>query len=122
MMPGLDAGKLRDRVAIERHNLIDNGRGGRKVPDGQSEWVEITPKPIAAEVIALRGEEALRQSAERSIHLWRVTIRARRGLDTSHRLVWESDLMGRVVMNIRAMAPNDERDGIVMTCESGVPS
>lgn len=111
--------RLRERVTIQSRNLVDNGRGGRKVPDGEPEWLDIA-NAIPAEIIALRGGEALEHAVQRSKQLWRVTIRARSGLSTAMRLAWNDPMFGPLIGNIRAAAPNDARDGIVMTVETGV--
>lgn len=114
-MAGLDEGKLRTRVTFEQANLIDNGRGGRTQATGQDAWKPV--RTVWAECIALRGGEALANLVERSTQLWRVTIRARPGLTTEMRLTWTDALIGNVVGNIRSLAPNEERDGLVMTVE-----
>lgn len=115
------ASRLKDRVTIQEKDLIDNGKGGRRPRDPAAPWKDLA-RNVAAEVIALRGDEALREGVERSTRLWRVTIRARRGLSPAMQIVWDDPVMGMTAMNIRTMAPNEARDGIVMTCESGVTS
>lgn len=116
-MAGLDTGSLDRRVRIERENLVDNGKGGRTRRTGEEAWLPVAT--VWAECLPLRGGEAMRSLVERSVQLWRVTIRARRGLSTSMRLTWSDPLIGDVVANIRSLAPNEERDGLVMTAESG---
>ena len=107
--------RLREPVTIQEKNLVDNGRGGRKRPDGGPEWIDVTATPIRAEIIALRGGEALTQSVQRSSQLYRVTIRNRPGVTTAHRLLWKG-----VSLNIRTAPPSTDRATLVMTCESGV--
>lgn len=107
--------RLRERITIEAKNLVDNGKGGRKRPEGEPEWKPVFLKPIAAEVIALRGDEALSNAVLRSVQLYRVTIRTRAGITPGNRIVW-----GAVVMNIKSAARSVDRRSIVMTCESGV--
>lgn len=109
-----EAGRLRERIKIQRENLVDNGRGGRVVPDGQPRWVDIAE--AWAEVIPLRGGEALTAAALRSTQLYRVTIRRGPAFDTSARILW-----GDIAMNIRVIAPTPDRVALVMTAESGVP-
>lgn len=106
--------RLRERVTIEEKNLVDNGRGGRKRPEGGPEWNEVAT--VWAEVIGLRGDEALSHLVQRAVQLWRVTIRLGTNVTPAHRLVWNS-----VPMNIRSIAPTPQRDALVMVCESGVP-
>ncbi len=108
------AGSLNKRVRIEVPDMIDNDRGGRKPNPATGGWKEVAT--VWAEVIALRGEEATRNSVERSVQLWKVTIRMRRDVTTACRLVW--DKMG-IHMDIKSAAPNAEGDGLLMTCESG---
>lgn len=115
MSKGL-ASRLRHRVRIETPNLIDNGRGGRVAPAGQDKWRKVADR-VPAEVIPLRGETALQHLVERSLQLWRVTIRNRRDLTTADRLVY-----GEIVMTISAIAPTEKRDGLVLSCQSGRPS
>lgn len=111
----IDPRKMRHRVTFERENLIDNGRGGRTQAKGEDAWLPV--KTVWAECLALRGGEALTNLVERSTQLWKVTIRAQTGLTTGMRLTWTDDLIGKVVGNIRSLAPNEERDGLVMTVE-----
>lgn len=113
----LQSGKLRSRVTVQAENLVDNGKGGRKRPDGEEAWLPVVT--VSAECLALRGGEALQSLVQRATQLWRVTIRARPGITTSHRLTWYDPLIGDVVGNIRSIAPNEDRDGLVMTVESG---
>ncbi len=44
-------------------------------------------------------------------------MRAQTGLTTGMRLTWTDALIGKIVGNIRSLAPNKERDGLVMTVE-----
>lgn len=107
--------RLREVVTIERRNLVDNGRGGRKTPAGQPDWLPLM-KDVRAEVIALRGDEALDKAVLRSSQLYKVTIRNRPGVSVEHRIRW-----GAITMEIRVAAPNQRRDELIMTCESGKP-
>jgi head-tail adaptor len=107
--------RLKERITIEAKNLVDNGKGGRTRPDGGAEWLPVPSRPIAAEIIPLRGDEALTQAVLRSAQLYRVTIRHRAGITPANRIRW-----GSVVMNIKSAAPSVDRRSIVMTCEAGV--
>ncbi|MEH3107147.1 MAG: head-tail adaptor protein [Sphingomonas fennica] len=84
---------------------------GRR-PPGEEPWLD--GALVYAEVIALRGGEAMRQSVERSIQLWRVEARPNDALVTRNRLIWNG-----LALDIKSAAPNELGDGIVMTCESG---
>lgn len=111
------AGKLRERVTVQEKNLVDNGRGGRKKPDGGPEWIDVDGlKDIRAEIKPLRGDEALSTSILRSVQIYRVTIRRRPNVLPTHRLVW-----GTIPLNIKAMAHSEDRREIVMTVEAGMP-
>lgn len=113
---GIAAGRLRDRVRIEIPDQQPNGQGGRRPTPGTSGWKELAT--VWAEVIPLRGDEAIRNNVERSVQLWRVTIRTRRDIQTAHRLVWPKH---DIVMDIKSAAPDAQHaDALVMTCESGV--
>jgi len=83
---------------------------------GQPKWRTVVDR-LPAEVIPLRGEVATQHLVERQSQLWRVTIRSRTGLTIANRLIY-----GDTVMAIRAIAPTDKRDGLVLSCESGRPS
>ncbi len=111
-MSALDSRRLKHLVKLQRPDTIDNGTGGRKPSPATNGWADVaTPW---AEIIALRGQEAVRENIERAVQLWRVTIRHRDGVTPKMRLVW-----GAIVMNITAVAPNEQGDGLVLTCESG---
>lgn len=109
----LAAGRLRERVAIQSANLVDNGRGGRKPPPGEQPWKDVATK-VRAEIIPLRGDEALSLGVQRSTQLYRVTIRKRAGVTTAHRLMW-----GEIALDIRSAPPSTDGCSIVLTCESG---
>lgn len=108
--------RLKEVLSIQEKNLVDNGRGGRKRPDNGPEWIDVAPA-VRAEVIPLRGGEALAQSVQRSSQLYRVTIRKRSGVTTALRLLWNG-----IPLDIRTVPPSTDRTTLVMTCESGVPS
>lgn len=108
--------RLRERIDIEEKNLVPNGVGGRRAPVGEDRWRPVA-QGVAAEILPLRGGEALNASIERSTQVYRVTIRKRPGINTGQRLVWNG-----ITMDIRTAPPSTDRATIVMTCESGVPS
>lgn len=108
-----DSARFRERLTLQAKNLVDNGRGGRARPAGGPEWVDLAPG-IAAEVLPLRGGEALTQSVLRATQLYRVTIRLRL-VAPDHRLVWRG-----TALNIRSLAPSIDRRELVMTCEAGL--
>lgn len=113
----IEAGKLRERITIQQKNLVDNGRGGRKRPDGEPEWIDIDEIGVVrAEIIPLRGDEALSNLILRTVQLYRVTIRNRPGILPTHRLMW-----GETAMNIKSLTRSADRREIVMTAETGTP-
>lgn len=108
--------RLRERIDIEEKNLVSNDKGGRRPPAGEDRWRNFATG-VPAEIVPLRGGEALSASIQRSTQLYRVTIRKRPGVNTGQRLVWNG-----ITMDIRTAPPSTDRATIVMTCESGVPS
>ena len=109
--------RLRSRVTIERPNLVDNGRGGRKPATDGPPWLAVATS-LPAEIIAMRGDEATQSLVTRSRQLWRVVIRPRPGISTGLRMVWRDRFVGEIVGNIRSAAPNPAGDELVMTVES----
>ncbi|MBY0583270.1 MAG: phage head closure protein [Sphingomonas sp.] len=86
-----------------------NGSGGFS-----SAWVPLMT--VWAEVIALRGGEALVQNVQRSTQLFRVTIRHRSDVTTANRLLFE----GRPMNIISCEDVDGRREALVMTTETGV--
>lgn len=111
-----NAAARREVVAIQRRNLVDNGKGGRKVPDGGPEWLDVATQ-VRAEIIPLRGNEAMQNLIQRGTELYRVTICARPGVVTAMRLMWAT-----TPLNIKSAAFSPDRRDLVMTAESGVPT
>jgi len=110
------AAKRREIIVIQRKNLVDNGVGGRRRPDSGPEWINVA-SDVFAEIIPLRGQEALHNLVLRAVQLYRVTINARAGITTDYRLMW-----GSTPMAITSAALSPDRRDLVMTCESGVPT
>lgn len=110
------AGKLREQVTLQQKNLVDNGRGGRSRPAGEPEWIDAARPSMRAEIIPLRGDEALQNAVLRSVQTYRVTVRWRADVTTSQRLLW-----GTTALDIKSAARSPDRRDLVMTCESGVP-
>lgn len=111
-MTGLAAGRLKHRIEIQEPDQVDNGTGGRRAKPGTTGWRKLAS--TRAEIVALRGQEAVRENIERAVQLWRVTTRFRRDVTPRNRILW-----GDIVMDITSAAPNDAGDGLVMTCSSG---
>lgn len=104
----LRAGRLNRRVVIEKPVRVANGAGGFAkgwAPAGKA-WAEMIP---------LRGDEALEHSVQRSTQIWKVTMRWRAGVDEQCRLIFAGK-----PLNIRTCEdPDGMRAELVMTCESG---
>lgn len=120
------ASRLRQRVIVQEQNTEDNGRGGRRVKPGQDAWRQLTNE-LPAEIIPLRGGEALSLGVQRSTQLYRVTIRISLDplvpwpLTTAHRLIWRTTTrggFGDIPLDIRTCPPSTDGRTIVMTCES----
>lgn len=110
------ASRLNHQLALQEQNLVDNGIGGRRAPAGEQKWRDVDPK-LWAEVIPLRGDEALKLGVQRSTQLYRVTVRARSApIVTSQRLLWRG-----IALNIRSAPPSTDGQSQVLTCESGAP-
>lgn len=112
------ASRLRAVVTIQEMDMIDNGRGGRRPRDPAAPWRDVE-RDVPAEIIPLRGGEALENLVLRATQLWRVAIRARGDLTTSNRLTWTDPIIGEVNGDIRSVVPDEDGAGIVMTIESG---
>jgi len=112
----LPAARRRERVSVQQKNLVDNGRGGRARPVGGPEWIDWATG-IAAEVMPLRGDEAVENAVLRSTQLYRVTMPARAGVTAAMRILW-----GEVAMDIKAATLSTDRRDLVLMCEAGVPA
>jgi head-tail adaptor len=112
---GAATSRFRERVTIQEKNLVDNGRGGRKRPDGGLEWIDVAT--VFAEVIPLRGDEALEHQVLRSVQLYKVTVRARDDVTAATQLLW-----GSTKLDIHSVAFSIDRRDLVMTCGSGRPT
>ena len=67
------ASKRRELVTIQQKNLVDNGKGGRRKPDGGAEWVDVATG-VYAEIIPLRGNEALQNLVMRNVQFYRCLL------------------------------------------------
>ena len=107
----IDPGRRNEQITIERKNLIDNDRGGRRRPDGEPEYLPVA-EGLWAEIIALRGGEALQNLVTRSRQLFKVTVPWMEGITTEMRIRW-----GDVAMNIRTANRSTDRADLVITAE-----
>jgi SPP1 family predicted phage head-tail adaptor len=106
---GLAAGRLNRRISIEAPVRSPNGQGG--FTKGWAPTFDVW-----AEMIPLRGEEAVQHNLQTSRQLWKVTIRWRAGINEECRAMFNGK-----PLNIRTCEdPNGRREQLVMTAESGV--
>lgn len=102
------ASRLNRRVVLQFPARIANGKGGFT-----KSW---TSTPAFAEMLPLRGGEAVEHNLLNAKQLWRVTIRYRPDVTTECRIIHD----GRE-LNIRTSEDIDgRRRELVMTCESGI--
>jgi len=105
----LGAGDLNRKIMFQRPARVGNMQGGsvKSWTDAGAAWAQMIP---------LRGGEALEQSVLRGTQLWKVTVRFRADVSTDWRV-----LFGEQPLNILTCAdPDGRRAWLVMTCESGV--
>lgn len=111
------AGRMRERIAIQRKNEVSNGRGGMMTPPGEERWIS-ERTGVYAEIIPLRGDVAMNLAVQRAVQLYRVTIRWRAGvLAGTHRLLWDG-----VPLEIKSATRSTDRADLVMTAQSGMPT
>lgn len=115
----LSARRLIHRVTLQELHQVDNGRGGKRPADGEDRWRDVDQ--LWAEVLPIRGGEALLDSIERHLATWRVTIRARPGVAPTGRFLWVTPELGQLTLAIQSIGMTEERDGLVITCQSGQP-
>lgn len=110
----IQAGRLRDLIAIEQEVRTANGQGGYST-------VWSTLANTYAEVIGLSGAEALKAGIERNVQQWRVTVR--RGVEVTgrNRIRWDALPNTSKIMNIKSVMPhpNAPREALLIMCESG---
>ena len=100
---------LNRKVTLQRPVRADNQHGG-----ATKGWTDAGP--VWAQMIPLRGGEALQELVAREVQLWKVTIRFRGDVTPDWRIMFEG-----APLNIQSAAdPDGRRTWLVMTCESGV--
>lgn len=103
------AGRFNRRIGLQKPNRTDTGVGGK-----DKTWQAAIP--LWAELIPLRGDEAMANNLTRNVQVWKVTIRFRTDVTPDCRL-----LLGDRPMNIRSCEdPDGRRAELVMTAETGV--
>lgn len=107
----LAAGRLRARVTIEAPAHTPDGAAGRR-----TRWRTVAT--VAAEVVPLNGNSGVDDAVVRDTQGWRVTIRHRADITTSHRLIYR----GQALRINAAVDPDTLRERLVIACESGGPT
>lgn len=107
----LAAGRLNSRVEIQAPAHTPDAAAGRR-----SGWRKLVS--VAAEVVPMAGNVGLDDGISRAVQAYRVTIRWRRGIDTRHRLIWQ----GQALRINSAVDPDQNRERLVMMCETGMPT
>lgn len=103
----MQPGRLRHRVAVQGAVDVADGSGGykRERPVLMTLW---------AEVIGLAGREATVAGALTGITPYRVTLRWRNDLTTTHQLVFEGERL-----NIRSINdPDGRRQWLTLICDN----
>ncbi len=108
-MLAIATGKLNRRVTIQAPVRSENGKGGIL-----KSWDDLIT--VWAEMIPLRGSEALDQALLERRQIWKVTIRHRDDVSPDNRLQFR----GRPMNIITAEDPDGKRQWLVLTAESGV--
>lgn len=109
MLEPVRIGDLNRRIVLQQPDRTDNGRGG-----SAKAWEDVAT--VWAQMIPLRGNEALSENLLRDNQLWKVTIRFNGSVTPD----WRFTHGGRE-FNIRsAEDPDGRRHWTVMTAESGV--
>jgi len=83
-MPGLEAGRLRETIAIRRWDDTPTGKGGYT-----RAWQTVTGLgALRAEVIGISGRESVVANALQGIATYRITIRYREGIRAGDQIKW----------------------------------
>lgn len=107
-------GRLRDRVEIQAEARTDNGQGGYNVT-----WATIADGRVAADLVGLSGNEAMKAGIDRAVQQWRVKIRRNDAVTGQNRLIWKRR-GGDMTLDIKAVMPDPEdRHATLLLCESG---
>lgn len=108
----LAAGRLRDRISIQRNAMVRSGAGY------EAAWTDIATR-IAAEVKPSTGGEAFRQGVERATQFYRITVRWREGIRPDDRVSWRGETLAIVG---QPADPTGLREELLIVAESGVPT
>ncbi len=105
----LSAGRLRHQISFQSPPSTSDGAGGR-----EGAWT--TFATCRAEVLPTGGREALLTGAQAGVQGWKITVRYRRDIDTTHRVLFDGK-----TLNIRSVAdPAGDRVALLIFAESGV--
>ncbi len=113
------AGAMRESVVIERRAATDDGYGNTVSGDFERYWP--ATGGIAAQVIPLRGGEAVQAARLSGSVTFEVIVRNAAGLADMTTADRVRDLRSGAIYNIRAIVNPDQRGAwLHMTCERGV--
>lgn len=104
----MQSGKLKYRLVLQKYGYEQDDWG-----QPITKWTDIAT--VYAKVEGVQGREFLAANSEQHATTWRIIMRYRDDFDTSDRLV-----RGNVAYNIKAILPNNDRDQLVLMCESGL--
>ncbi len=106
------AGRLRHRVKIRQNDgKADRLAAAGDVPD----WTTI--EPVQARVESTTGQERIEGGQQRGDATHIVTMRHRMDVTEQHQLLWESQTLGNVLLNIEAVIPAERPTEIVLLCK-----
>lgn len=104
----MQSGKLKHRLTLQKYSYIQD-EVGQPIP----QWTDIAT--VYAKVEGVQGREFLAANSEQHATTWRIIMRYRDDFTMSDRLV-----RGNVAYNIKAILPNNDRNQLVLMCESGL--
>lgn len=104
-------GRLKHRLILQRYVETQDPNTGA-ITKG---WETVAS--FHGSVEGVSGREFLAASAEQAATTWRITIRYRRSIMASDRI-----LLGEEAFNIEAILPDNNRRRLVLMCETGVNS
>lgn len=107
----MQAGRLRHRIALQRYSAGERDENGYLIP-GSAGWQTVTL--LWAAIEGINGREFVAAAAEQAATTWRITVRHFR-IEPSMRLK-----AGDTVFNVKAILPDNNRQRMVLMCETGV--
>jgi SPP1 family predicted phage head-tail adaptor len=105
----INAGRLRERVTIQRQVAVPDGAGGQT-----RSWVDVAT--VRAEVLPRRGNAEAGTEALQGVQQWQMVIRFRRDIAIDDRIVWE----GKTHRVLAAVDETGDRMFTTIYTEAGV--